>query len=399
MAVCIDNERFAISHEVFKRYMLHRSGGVPFTSFQHPFLVDDEIAYKWGVYDSAKRALSLSKWEQWKRTPGKIIEAVKAACRPNVSANLLEHRYGLRNSSEAALYKVNGVEQIKELETRLFDFFLGSPSTSTEFGPRFDALADYLREHRLGCNWAFLSYLAFLVRPQTYFPIRSSQFDALLQYYGIGESISGHVSWERYSILLELAEILKSKLAVYGQADAIKIQSYMWVVSYLIKDETMLDEEVSWVPDFDSELATRVQKARERERIGLLGEQYVYEQEANKLREAQRNDLADKVRIISGDDDYLGFDIFSFDPNGHELHIEVKTTTRSPDGNQGFWLSENERLQAEQDVYWVVYRVWNIDLSPSHENLGNIVLGENENWELVASSWYARRKTSSDIAS
>jgi hypothetical protein len=399
MAICVNNERFAISHEVFKRYMLHRSGGVPFTSFQHPFLVDDEIAYKWGVYDSAKRALSLSKWEQWKRTPGRIIEAVKAACRPNVSANLLEHRYGLRNSSEGALYKVNGVEQIKGLETQLFDFFLENSSTPTEFGPRFDALANYLRAHRLGCNWAFLSYLAFLLRPQTYFPIRPSQFDALLQYYGIGESISGHVSWERYSILLELAKVLKSKLAAYGQADAIEIQSYMWVVSYLIKDETMLDKEVSTVADFDSALAARVQKAKERERIGLLGEQYVYEQEINKLREAQRNDLADKVRIVSLDGEHLSFDILSFDPDGRELHIEVKTTARSLDDDHGFWLSENERLQAEQDVYWVIYRVWNIDLSPSHENLGNIVVGGNESWELVASSWYARRKTSSDTAS
>ena len=153
------------------------------------------------------------------------------------------------------------------------------------------------------------------------------------------------------------------------------------------------------MPDFDSELATRVQKAKERERIGLLGEQYVYEQEINKLREAQRNDLADKVRIVSLDGEHLGFDILSFDPDGRELHIEVKTTTRSLDDDHGFWLSENERLQAEQDVYRVIYRVWNIDLSPSHENLGNIVVGENESWELMASSWYARRKTSSDTAS
>jgi len=66
----------------------------------------------------------------------------------------------------------------------------------------------------LGCKWSFLAYLAFLLHYQVYFPILPSRFEALLHFYGIKESISGHVSWERYSILLELAEVLKGFMTI-----------------------------------------------------------------------------------------------------------------------------------------------------------------------------------------
>lgn len=204
MPLHIDNEKFALAHETFKQHMLRKSQGIPFINFQHPFLISDEIAYKWGVYDRASRLLNLSRWRSWRKKPGNIIRATKEACR--ASENLLEHKYGPQKYSESALYKVAGTRQVEELESRLFDFFLGGLNTPTEFAPRFDALADHLRENRLGCKWDFVAYLAFLSRPQTYFPIRSTYFNTLLDYYGAEEHISGYVSWERYRLLLDLAE-------------------------------------------------------------------------------------------------------------------------------------------------------------------------------------------------
>ena len=392
MSIHIVEEKFVIAHEVFSRYMFQKSDGVPFTDFQHPFLIDDEIAYKWGVYNTAKRILDLQKWARWKaKSPGKIVEAVKGACKSSVSENLLEHRYGVRNSSAGALYKADSPEKIEELGSQLFDFFLGGAPDPAEFGPRFDGLADFLRKNRLGCNWAFLAYLAFLSSPQVYFPIRPTRFDALLHHYGIGVSISGYVSWERYKILLDLGEALKRKLVVYGTPNAIEIQSYMWVISYLLQDESMTDQKAFEI-DFGSELKERVSKAKERERIGLLGEKYIYEEERKKLRKANRDDLVDKVTLVSMNDDSHEFDILSFTSEGTPLHIEVKTTTRSPVDDHGFWLSENERLKAEQDIYWSVYRVWNINMSPSYQDLGNIILDKGENWELRASSWYVQHR-------
>ncbi|MCK4814520.1 DUF3883 domain-containing protein, partial [bacterium] len=135
----------------------------------------------------------------------------------------------------------------------------------------------------------------------------------------------------------------------------------------------------------------RRNRAKERERIGLLGEEFVYEREMEKLKKAGRSDLANQVEPTFLCKVDFGFDIFSFNPDGIERHIEVKTTARSQDNDDGFWLSEKERVQAEQDACWVVYRVWNIDLSPKYENLGNIIRDKNENWEMSASNWYVRR--------
>lgn len=386
MSVKIDYTRFDKAHRVFEEYMLKKSG-VPFTNFQHPFLIDDEISYKWRVYRNAQDELSLHKWSKWLHTPGQILQAAKNACHSKVSANILEHRYGLKNSSEAALYKVKTPSEVKGLENQLFDFFLGSTDASYEFGVRFDALAQYLRENSLGCNWAFLAYLAFLYRPQSYFPIRPSRFDALLKFYGLEQRIAGFVSWNRYSILLELADSLRSKLSIYGMANAIEIQSYMWVVSYLLHD---IDEAtMTEPPDFEAELNSRIKQAAERERIGLLGEKYVYDIEIAKLESSGQHHLAEKVQIVSFSDNYT-FDLLSFNVGGDEIHIEVKTTMRSPENDGGFWLSENERIQAEYDTQWVIYRVWDIDASPSFENLGNIVLNPREGWNLKASSWYVK---------
>jgi Domain of unknown function (DUF3883) len=389
MPIKIDAERFEIAHEAFKRYLMSHSNGTPFTSFEHPFLLKTEIDYKLQVYLDANRALRPDKWQHWKHNNGLIVKATQEACSPKISANLLEHRYGMERSSEAPLYKVKGTRQVAELERQLFDFFTGD-STPDKFGPRFDNLASYLRENRLGCKWAFLAYLAFLFCKERYFPILPSRFDRLLNYYGNKESIAGYVSWERYSMLLELAELLRSKLAMYGRAKAIEVQSYMWVVSYIIEHGRM--ERANTVePDFNSELENRVRRARERERIGLLGEELIFRQEKTRLKKSGRIDLAEKVRLVSSDDDY-SYDILSFMLDGSELHIEVKTTTRSAINDNGFWLSESERLTARDDEHWAIYRVWNIDSQPSLENLGNIVLRGNDRWDLNASSWHVIRK-------
>lgn len=386
----IDPVKFAIAHEAFLQRMEAKSNGIPFVNFQHPFLIDDEIAYKWKVYADAKDILQLSKWAKWKATPGKILDSVKDACKPTISQNLLEHKYGFENSSEGALYKVKSSDEIIGLEKQLFDFFLGGKPTPDEFAIRFDNFADYLRSNHLGCNWAFIAYLAFLLQPQVYFPIRPSHFEKLLKFYGIAQNISGFVSWERYSILLELAESLKSRLAIYGTLDSIEIQSYMWVVSYLVAEHTA---EVTPAPqiDFNAELENRIKRAAEKERIGLLGEQFIYEQEKSRLNRVSRQDLANKVKIVSSQSDF-GYDILSFDEQGQEIHVEVKTTSKSENNDDGFWLSDYEKQLAEKDSLWKLYRVWNINGEPHFENLGNIFVENLEHWQALPSNWFVKRK-------
>jgi hypothetical protein len=377
--------KFRIAHNLFEAHMLTNSAtGEPFTSFTHDFLRLDETLYKEKAFINGNDCLQLDKWEEWIQQTGQILRATKEACKPSVSQNLLEHRY---EGSAKALSRVKSQSQVASLENALFDFFRGGSATEREFGKRLDTFASYLRKNQLGSNWAFVAYLAFLLDKDRYFPIRPTKFDRLLEYYEIPGRLAGYVSWDRYEILLNLVDELKERLLIFGPAKTIDIQSYMWVVSYLIEGGLELDIDVATELDFEEELRKRYSSQVENDRIGLLGEKYVYESERARLSTEGRPDLANRVYLVSTTDIGAGYDVSSFLINETELHIEVKTTTRRKSNDIGFFLTENERVRATTDQYWVIYRVWNVDDGPVYENLGNIVTSSSSEWEITSASW------------
>lgn len=91
--------------------------------------------------------------------------------------------------------------------------------------------------------------------------------------------------------------------------------------------------------------------------LGRAGEEFVLEIERKKLKKSQRLDLLKNIRWISQEEgDGAGYDILSFEPDGRELLIEVKTTNgaaRTP-----FFISENECQRAAASAEsWRLYRV------------------------------------------
>jgi Domain of unknown function (DUF3883) len=91
--------------------------------------------------------------------------------------------------------------------------------------------------------------------------------------------------------------------------------------------------------------------------LGRAGEEFVLEIEKKKLEKFQRPDLLEKIRWVSSEEgDGAGYDILSFEPDGRELLIEVKTTNgaaRTP-----FFISENECQRAAASAEsWRLYRV------------------------------------------
>lgn len=104
--------------------------------------------------------------------------------------------------------------------------------------------------------------------------------------------------------------------------------------------------------------------ARNRE-LGALGEQLAFENERKRLNNAHLHDLADRVRWVSRDDgDGAGLDIHSFDLEGNERLLEVKTTrggARTP-----FYLTENERRISEQRApNYYLLRIYNYTHAPT----------------------------------
>jgi hypothetical protein len=98
--------------------------------------------------------------------------------------------------------------------------------------------------------------------------------------------------------------------------------------------------------------------------LGRAGEELVLNHERRQLGAAGRGDLAAKVRWTSVEDgDGYGYDIRSFEADGRERLIEVKTTNgweRTP-----FHISRNELAVADQrrDA-WQLVRVWDFARRP-----------------------------------
>lgn len=100
-----------------------------------------------------------------------------------------------------------------------------------------------------------------------------------------------------------------------------------------------------------------VERDRRNRTLGKAGEEFVLKLEQRRLAEADRSDLARKVRWVAAEDgDGAGYDVLSFEANGRESLIEVKTTNGS--ARTPFYLSRNEReVAAERPQDWRIYRV------------------------------------------
>ena len=109
-------------------------------------------------------------------------------------------------------------------------------------------------------------------------------------------------------------------------------------------------------------VATRLDAAGRDERnraLGRAGEERVFLHERSTLIQIGRNDLARRVRWTAAEDgDGAGYDIASFEPDGSERLIEVKTTNgweRTP-----FNISRNElAVSEERRDAWCLVRLWN----------------------------------------
>ncbi len=73
-------------------------------------------------------------------------------------------------------------------------------------------------------------------------------------------------------------------------------------------------------------LSKKKRKTQESKKIGLAGEKHVYQYEYDKLQKLNKKDLADKIIKHFEIYEYPGWDITSFDKNGKEIFIEVKST-------------------------------------------------------------------------
>ncbi|MGV6991245.1 DUF3883 domain-containing protein [Gordonia amicalis] len=128
------------------------------------------------------------------------------------------------------------------------------------------------------------------------------------------------------------------------------------------------------------------QEARNRS-LGLAGELFVTELESRRLHAAGRRDLSRRVdHVAQTQGDGLGYDVLSFEVDGTEKLIEVKTT--SFDKFTPFYVTSNELARSESDApKFHVYRVFEFRDHPKVFDLPGAI---RENCLLDPATYLAR---------
>jgi hypothetical protein len=122
-------------------------------------------------------------------------------------------------------------------------------------------------------------------------------------------------------------------------------------------------------------------------KIGEDGEAFVLNYEKKKLIELGKIELVEEIKQISVENVAAGYDILSFDANGNQIHIEVKSTTTNI---LEFELTRNElKKSREFGVSYWIYRVLNLYTdSPEIIKFQNPYrLIEEDKLHIIPTSW------------
>ncbi|MCF3936980.1 DUF3883 domain-containing protein [Gordonia tangerina] len=128
------------------------------------------------------------------------------------------------------------------------------------------------------------------------------------------------------------------------------------------------------------------QESRNRS-LGLAGETLVVDLEVRRLYEAGKKSLSERVEHVSQTlGDGLGYDVLSFDDDGRERLIEVKTTAFGR--YTPFYVTRNELARSEEDApTYHLYRVFDFRENPKVFDLPGAI---GSNCRLDAATYLAR---------
>lgn len=165
-----------------------------------------------------------------------------------------------------------------------------------------------------------------------------------------------------YRVLTQ--DFIYSVTTYYGQdftgryKEQMKSKNLTPAMEYVAVDQLMVSEHSSHsIVNSKTPLKIDyVKRQRENSRLGKIGELWVYKCEVKRLADAGRKDLAKKVVWHAQEDDSKGYDILSFDEEGNEIYIEVKTTNGGI--NTPFFISAQE--MAVSHAFPEKYRLYRV---------------------------------------
>lgn len=126
--------------------------------------------------------------------------------------------------------------------------------------------------------------------------------------------------------------------------------------------------------------------------LGLAGEELVITYEKEELERQGKHKLAAKIKHVALEDPKAGYDILSFDADGNEKYIEVKTTRGS--ASNAFYISRNELevSKTRGDNYWI-YRVHSYAKKTDTWKVYKLQGAVSESFDLTPESFTAKIKS------
>ncbi|PCD02420.1 hypothetical protein COC42_13425 [Sphingomonas spermidinifaciens] len=154
-----------------------------------------------------------------------------------------------------------------------------------------------------------------------------------------------------------------ARMAMGPSVSALREEALLWIGPPPTHSNAPPPDELEQMAAIARKYDVAERDARNRA-LGRAGEERVLAHERATLLAAGRCDLADHIRWVSHvDGDGAGYDILSFDANGSDRLIEVKTTNgweRTP-----FHITRNELVVAqERRKDWRLMRLWNFAREP-----------------------------------
>lgn len=163
----------------------------------------------------------------------------------------------------------------------------------------------------------------------------------------------------------------KRKQQYYDPKYHLLVQDIIYSVNYFAVPEILEEEREISIKKFTLQAKMKpvtlkgihidhVEEAKTQKELGDAGEEFVYQYERLNVKKYKLGTDKQVRRVAKLDGDGLGYDILSYDKNGNEIYIEVKTTMGPEDGSIFITSNELEMSEIFPEQYRL-YRVYEFD--------------------------------------
>jgi len=343
--------------------LVESKDGKPLTSFSSSAFLEEHENYKRKLVETARKILDVGSWTKADIGTGKILERVITSIEIDTSLDgekiknnlVFTSQHSYTNKPHQSLLDALSTKRTLELETLFFNFYTDQQTDDASF-EQLTAL--------LGKKYPLISYLFFVKNRRRYVPISPTNFEKGFRELNISVQFSHQCSWENYTLYNHLIEQVRDFLSeeLEEHVELIDAHSFIWILtrnSKPVKEPHEIKYEVVF-SNFDPQFSVEEQKLllqtreipvytdedREEDNqakkfTGDEGEYHVFQYEVQKLNNVGLTELATHVERVSKNSDAHGYDIRSFDTEGNQINIEVKTTS-SPTSRFTFYLSRHE---------------------------------------------------------